>query len=176
MGWELLVGLLSIAVAMYFGLQGLRSGIDRRLADIQDKVSKINILAEKTWDLLVQHFFGYQPGTVERKLKNLGLAKITARPEPNRTIYLVVVEKPVLYDGFIAKLSKETGLEEEEKQLFRGHVPVISAIQPNMLRIAVPSDDPKICTKYMSRFLKWLDTTYVEGLARIKEYEEPIQD
>ncbi len=60
-----------------------------------------------------------------------------------------------------------------ENELFgkEGHILVLSA---NRMRYRLPSTDPKACTEFVTFLLKWLNSTYVESLKEIKEYEEPI--
>jgi len=174
MDWAVFSGLLAVAVAIYFGLQGFRKDVSDKLSDIRDRVIAMAMVVDRAWDLLKIHF-GVATGTVERNLANLGKVKITARPSADMTTYFIYVEKPVLQDGLIEKLSKEGDLEEKEKQLFGGRVPTYLTNLPNRLTVEVPCTDPKICTEYISVLLKWLDTTYYEGLSRIKEFEEPIQ-
>jgi len=174
MEWGLFVGLLAIAVAVYFGLSGFRKDVSDKLSDIRDKIIAMGTTMDKAWDLLKIRF-GVATGTVERNLKNLGKTKITASPATDKTIYFIEVEKAVLYDGLIIKLSKESDLENKEKQLFSGRVPSLFTTLGTRLTIEVPCTESKLCTEYISLLLKWLDTTYYESLSKIKDYEEPIQ-
>ena len=174
MDWALLAGLLAIAVAIFFGLWGIRKNISDKLSDIRDRLIVMGTTLENAWDLIKIHFAG-RAGTVERNLKNLGKTSITARPAVNVTSYFIEVEKPVLQGGLISKLGKETKLENKEKELFGGRIPTIYAPLANHLRVEVPSADPRICTEYISLLLSWLDSTYFEALQNIKDYEEPIQ-
>lgn len=172
--WALLAGLLAIAMAIFFGLWGFRKDVSDKLSDIRDKVIVMGVTVEKAWDLIRLHFSG-QTGTVERNSKNLGKTKITARPGVNMTTYFIEVENPVLQDGLIIKLGKETELENKEKKLFGGRIPMISVSLANRMKVEVPSAEPQICTEYISLLLRWLDSTYFEALQKIKDYEEPIQ-
>lgn len=71
MDWGLLLGLLAIAIAVYFGLWGFRKDVGDKLTDIRDKVMTMGVTLEKAWDLLKIHY-GLSTGTVERNLTNFG--------------------------------------------------------------------------------------------------------
>ena len=53
-----------------------------------------------------------------------------------------------------------------------GEEPRIYNLGPRALSIHVPSTDPAICTRYISLFLKWLNTEYWEALKELEKYEE----
>ncbi len=168
----LLIGLISIALALFFGLWGFRKGIASELSAIKEAVIAIRGTVEKTWDLVVVRF-GESSGTVERELENLGTVKITAEPGEKETSYLIEVQKPILAAGMVDKLSKETGLAKKEVEMF-GKEPKVLVLSHTRLRMLVPSSEPKLCTEYITLFLKWLDSTYFESLGGIQEFEEPI--
>ncbi len=174
MDWALFAGLIGIAIAIYFGLWGFRKDISDKLSDVRDKVMSIGITLDKAWDLIKMHY-GATSGTVVRNLKNLGSTKITARPEQDITSYLIEIEKPLLQDGLIIKLSKVTDLEKEERRLFGNRIPQVATPLGTRLLVKVPCTEPKLCTEYISLLLKWLDSTYFEALPKIKEFEESIQ-
>lgn len=182
----LFLGLVGIAAAVFFGLAGFRSGIFNELRTfrldilnelrtIREKIVAIEGTTEKIWDVMMRTSFVPTKGTVERKLANLGIVKITASPGPDQTVYDIEVEKAVLQGALIAKLGKETGFEDKEKEMFRGLVPGIRTLFPNRLRVEVPSVQAKVCTEYIGMFLRWLDSTYYESLAQISDFEQPIQ-
>ena len=168
------LGLLAVAATVYFGLWGFRKDTGDKLSDIRDKIMITGNTIDKAWDLLKMRL-GAEAGTVERTLSNLGKTKISAQPGPDLTVYIVDVEKPVLHDYLIIKLSKTTGLEDKEKQLFDDRVPTVSTPAPTRLIARVPCTEPTKCTEYLSTLLKWLDSTYYDSLAEIKKYEDPIQ-
>lgn len=188
MNWELLPGLIAIAVAIFFGLYQTRRGIFSELREIRDRVEPIKDIAnsigvikdrttrieettDKTWDLISSRLT--KEGTIKRKLNNLGEIKITAEPEEDRTRYIVETQAPVLRDGLISKLSKETEFAEKERKMF-GEEPRVTSSSPTRLLVSVPSTNPKVCTKYINLFLRWLDSDYFKGLEKLKEFEEPI--
>jgi len=170
----ILLGLIAIAVAIYFGLWGFRKDTGDKLSDIRDKVVAMGLTLDNAWALLKMHFLG-QTGTVERNLRNLGKTKITAKPGEKTTEYTVDVEKAVLEQGLIGKLSKTTGLEDIEKKFFGDQIPTGITPVPTRVIVTLPCSDSQKCTEYMSTFLKWLDSTYYDLLPKIKDYEEPIQ-
>lgn len=181
----LLIGLISIAIGIFlgsigigmgvfWGLQGFQRDLRRDISEIKERITSIEV-ARKIWEIVaLKRSSSY---TVIRELKNLGKVKITARPGRYETSYTIEVEKPILEAEFISKLGKESGFEDEvEMKMFSGKVPRVSTPTSNHLLIYLPSTNPKTCTEYISRLLKWLDTTYFEVFPRItKEWEEPIQ-
>lgn len=180
---ELLIGLLAIAVTIFFGLvaialtvffslKGLPKGVQQELSTIKEAVLAIRGTVEKTWDIVARRF-APSSRTVERELENLGKVKITAEPAIGKTIYLIEIEKPILREEFFIKKAKEPEFLEKEVKLLgkEGEVIVFS---PNRLRYYLPSTDPKTCTDFITFLLNWLDSTYVESLKDIKEFEEQI--
>ena len=178
------MGLVSIAIAIYFGVRPTLRKLEKDVSEIKTNTEPIKRIEETTrrmdekttrLDERIDTFLKIIPGkagTVELMLKNLGKVTVSAEPYANETRYIIKTEKPVLKGGFIAKVSKETGLTEKEKELFGGKTPRIIFSAPDTLILVVPSSDPKICREYMSIFLKWLDTRYWEALEQIKEYEK----
>lgn len=188
----LLIGLISIALALFFGrffgLRGFSKGISNELSnlrkntepigEIKDKISVIGerVIAiqgttEKAWDLMSVALA--KRGTVERNLDNLGKVKITAEPAADKTLYLIEIEKPILNQGYLVKISKETELAVKENELFGKEGPVL-VLSANRMRYSLPSTDPKTCTDFITFLLKWLNSTYVNSLDNIKEFEETI--
>jgi hypothetical protein len=169
---ELLIGLVAIALAIFFGLWGFRRSIGDQLSTIKEAVVAIRTTVEKTWDLAVQRFT-VSGGTVVRELENLGKVRITAEPAENETSYLVEIEKPILSQSYLVKVSRQTELARKEKELFgkEGNVLVLSS---QRMRYRMPCTDPKVCSEFVTYILKWLNSTYAESLKDIKEFEEPI--
>ena len=172
----LLIGLISIAIALFFGLffglAGLRSSIVTELSTIKETVIAIRGTAEKTWDLVVTRF-GVSSGTVVRELENLGKVKITAEPGVKETVYLVEIEKPILKEGLLIRGGKQSELVVREKGLFEREG-AVNVFSPRRMTYRIPSIDPKTCTEFITFFLKWLNSTYVESLKEIEKFEEPI--
>jgi len=172
----LLIGLVSIAVGLFlglfFGLAGFRKGITSELSAIKETVIAIQATAEKTWDLILRHF-PTGGSTIERELENLGKVKITAEPGKDETTYLIEIGKPLLILGMIDRLSKKTGLAKKETEMF-GREPRFVILSPTRTRINIPCTEAKLCTEYVTLFLKWLNSTYVESLKDVKDFEEPI--
>ena len=172
----LLIGLISIALALFFGiffgLAGFRKGIMSELSAIKEAVIDIKGTAEKTWDLVLTRF-PTGSGTVVKELENLGKVKITAEPEENETPYLIEIERPILKEGYLVKIANQTELLQKREKLFAQKVRII-VLSPLRMRIHVPSTDPKTCTDFLTFFLKWLNSTYVESLDEVSKFEEPI--
>jgi len=174
----LLIGLISIALALFlglfFGLAGFRKGVTSELSVIKDAVNAIRTTVDKTWDLVVLRFSA-SSGTVERELENLGKIKISAEPGEKETKYIIEIEKPIFHQEYIVKMYKERGLVEIEKKIFGKELNiVVTVFSPTRMRLTLPCMDPKPCTEYMTLVLKWLDSTYFESLGGIKEFEESI--
>lgn len=182
MDWSsvaLIVGLLSVALCIFFGLRGFRKEINKNLSEIEintrpvgdmkDKIITMSNTIEKIWDSIPRS--GGQ--TVERNFEKLGKVKITAEPHATETRYFVVIQKPILKEGFLIKTGKETEFLKKELEVFSRET-LISILSPHRMRIRLPSTDPKICTKFMTFLLNWLNTTYVQSLDKMKEFEEPI--
>lgn len=188
----LLIGLISIALALFFGiffgLRGFGKGISNELSslrkntepigEIKDKISGLGerVIAiqgttEKAWDILSATLT--KGGTVERNLENLGKVKITAEPGKDKTYYLIEIEKPVLKNEYIVKIDKETELVKEEMKLF-GQESQVIVLSPTRMRWHLTSTDPKTCTEFVTFMLKWLNSTYIESLKQITEFEESI--
>ncbi|HEX74757.1 MAG TPA: hypothetical protein G4N93_06400 [Dehalococcoidia bacterium] len=142
------------------------------MSAIKEAVVAIRTTVEKTWDITVLRF-GESSGTVERELENLGKIKITAEPGAKETVYLIEIEKPILRGEYIAKISKESELLQEEKKLL-GRESQVVVLSPTRMRWHLASTDPKTCTEFANLLLKWLNSTYVNSLSKIKEYEESI--
>ena len=184
--YGLLIGLVSIAVAIFFGLRGFRIGISDRLGriekEISDKLGKIEKHTEhieKIRDIVVrldertEEIMKFLPlkGTKELVFNNLGKVKVTAEPGREETVYIIEFEKLDVKPRFISKKALETGLTEEEKRLF-GKEALFHVLGPNKMSIHVPSTDPAVCSRYISRLLKWLNTEYWEALKELEKYEE----
>ncbi|PIU23170.1 MAG: hypothetical protein COT13_04495 [Chloroflexi bacterium CG08_land_8_20_14_0_20_45_12] len=171
--WSPLIGLIAIAVAVFFGLWGFRKDISGKLSDIRDKMGAMQVTVDKVWDLASRRFLG-ETGTVERSLDNLGEVKITAEPGESDTTYFVEIGKPILKGDYLMKLTKETSFAATERKLF-GSEPHVIVFSPIRMRIRIPSNDSKRCTEYITLLLRWLDSEYVAALPRlITQFEEPI--
>ena len=115
-GLGLLIGLISIALALFFGLRGVGKGIRNELSAIKETVIVIRTTAEKTWDLIVSRYAAGS-GTIVRELENLGKVKITAEPGKDETVYLIEVEKPVLREQLLIKGSNQPEFLNKEKEI-----------------------------------------------------------
>ena len=172
----LLIGLISIALALFFGiffgLSGFRKSVTSELSTIKETIIAIRTTVDKTWDLILIHF-PTGGGTIERTLDKLGKVRITAEPGEKQTTYLIEIEKPILRQGLLVKKGKEREFLEKEKELL-GKEGGVTVLSPTRLRYELPSTDSKTCTEFVTFLLKWLNSTYVESLKVIGEFEEPI--
>lgn len=177
------ISLVAIAITIFFGLRSLKGEIKNTLADakrdlstISERVVIIQETVKNVWDVAKRSPSLIGGGTVVRTLKNLGSVSITAEPHGDGTIYALSMHEPVFDGKRIVKLAKSTGFDISEKELFGGDVSVeINTPIPTRLLIKLPSTEATLCTKYMSFFLKWLDSEYARSLPRIADFEESIE-
>lgn len=169
---DLLIGLVAIALAVFFGLWSFRKGIISELTTIKETVIAIRTTAEKTWDLVLRRF-AESGGTVERQLDKLGRVKITAEPAANETSYTIEIEKPILKEGLLLKKFQEPRFVKVEKELL-GKEGMFYVLSPMRFRYELPSTDPKVCTQFITFVLKELNETYFELLGGVKDFEESI--
>lgn len=191
MNWEILVGLLSIGIALFFGLRGFASSIGQRLSKIQSntepvaeiKFTLVNVdkaitgiegNIEKVWDIVSAQRFS-QSGTIKRELTNLGTIWVNAAPGKDGTWYTVRLSKEVIIEEYYFKIQKQgTDFFDKEIEIF-GQETKTAILGSNRLRIYLPSTDADTCVRFMSFLLKWLDSKYIIGLREeIKRFEEPI--
>lgn len=171
----LLIGLLGIALAIFLGLRAFTGGIGAHLNDIKSDLKLVAQRLDDIWAL--RPFFGAPPaaGTVHRQMEHLGAVTISARPSNKETEYVVEVEKPIVRQGLIVKLSAETGFGDVEKRIFGSNVPRLAERSGNSFLVHVPTTDAKIATEYMTLFLEWLDTEYVRLIdQQLDDFEAPI--
>jgi len=174
---SIFIGLSGIALAVYFGLRGFRLEIMPKLSKIEDHTKHIKAIEETTirMDERINTFIKalpYTKGTAKGTLKNVGKFRIVAEPGKHGVRYYIEVQEPILKEEYMEKKSVETSLSERERELFGGKIPRHSVITPHRMTLFVPSNDPKICSEYISYFLKWLDSEYWESLKEVEEYEK----
>jgi hypothetical protein len=152
-------------------LSTMRKEILSELSTIKETIMAIKGTVDRTWELVLRR--GERSSTVTRGLENLGKVSITAEPAKDLTIYYIEIEKPILKEGFFRKKAGEPDFVNQETKILgkKGEVMVLT---PNYLKYILPSTDPKACTEFITFLLKWLNSTYVESLKEIKEFEEPI--
>lgn len=178
MNWELLVGLIAIAIAIFFGFGSLTKNfrdefkdISRQLASIKEKIIEVATKFDTAWGMINARWTA--GGTIQRTLPNLGKVQISASPEAKRTQYDIQVEKVVLKGGLIEKATRDSGFFNKEVELFgepTGHM----ILSSHVMRLQVPSTDPKVCTQFLTEYLNWLNSTYTKALKAVDEFEEPI--
>ncbi len=174
-GFRLISIALALFFGLFFGLSGLRNSITRELSTIKETVIAIQGTAEKTWDLILRHFPA-GGGTVVRELENLGKVRITAEPGKDETSYLIEIEKPILREGLLIRASNQPEFQNKEKEFFGEQWKRSRGVflSPTRTRYYLPSTDPKSCTGFVTFMLQWLNSTYVDSLKDVKEFEEPI--
>lgn len=165
-------GVIAIALTIFFGLKGLPKDVLGELSRIKEAVIAIRTTVEKTWDLMLRQS-AQGGGTVERQLENLGKVRITAEPGKDNTSYLIEIEKPLLKEGPLYKIVQEPDFVKQEGKIL-GQQSQITVLSPNRMRFNIPCTDPKPCTEFVTFLLKELNSTYVESLKEIKKFEESI--
>jgi hypothetical protein len=173
-GATILLGLVGIAIAVFFGLRSFSGGIKDELSTIKTKVIEIQQTAQNVWDVVRTNPLLVPGGTIEGETPNLGKLKITAEPHLDYTFYFVEVTKHIFDDKRIVQVSKETELTSKEKEMFGTDV-AIRTLVPTRIILKIPSIDPKLCAKYMSYFIKWLDSAYFQSLPKIDDFEKLIK-
>jgi hypothetical protein len=146
----------------------------RKLDRIEDNTQPIKTINETMirLDERTTGLGGRVSGTVIVTLKNLGKVTVSATPmNPSETHYSLQFEKPIKFEA-IHSVACQTGLDEKEKQMFSRTVRLVP-VNPTHLVIRAPSSDPKLCSEYVSLFLRWLDSDYLAGLEKsLAEYEQ----
>jgi hypothetical protein len=74
---------------------------------------------------------------------------------------------------YIVKIGKESKVLQEEMRLF-GRESQVIVLSPTRMRRHLASIDRKHCIYFLTFLLKWLNSTYVESLREVKEFEEPV--
>jgi hypothetical protein len=180
---------IGIAVAICFGLRGFTNRISKQvdetknsivleLSGIKENITKIITRIDDVWQLVSQLALlltkGQTVGTIEVELKNFGKTRISAEIAEKETRYMVQSQRGKLISDAIVRISKYTTLAKTELEMF-GRETMVTNIG-NWIRVQVPSVDPKLCTQYMSLFLKWLDTEYVTTLqSETDRFEKDIK-
>ena len=181
----IIVGVIAIGLAIYLGLRGFSNSVSKKvdetrnsivleLSGIKENIVKIITRVDDVWQLTSVFMKGRTGGTVEVELKNFGKTKVWAEMGENETRYIIQPEKGRLIGTTIAKISRGTGFTRTEFEMFGNEIGLMD--MGNMLRVRIPSVDPKLCTQYMSLLLKWLDTEYVRELkSQVTEFEKDIK-
>jgi len=179
------LGVVALALAVYFGLRNstnyfgkkiddIKQDIITELVGIKESITKISTRADDIFLVATVFAKGHRTGTIIVDLKHYGKTKVSAEPASSQTIYLVQPEKGKINDSTLSKVGKQTDLAPYEIQKFGRETSVM--VIGNTLRIICPSSDPKVCTDYMSYFLKWLDTKYADAQQKeIEEFENDIK-
>lgn len=175
------LGLFAIAIGVFWGLSNFTSKVSKKVGSaegsIVQKLSAIEVslgkIDTRLEDISATVFSGSQ--TIEVNLRNFGKTLVSADPNSQGTSYIITAEKGEFSDGLIDKLTKDSGFENREIELF-GTPTRITTLRPNRIKMEVPSTDPEKCTQYMSMFLKWLDTTYIERQKQeVNKFENGIK-
>lgn len=175
--WDWVVlggGLLAIALALWFGLQSFKGGIIDKLQKMSEDLSAMRTKLDAVWDVIPKGSPNWS-GTVARELPRLGKMEISANPGDRWTQYFVKIQHDVINTSLLSMLTKRTGFEEYEKVLFGGEEAEFNQVSRNAIVVKIPATDPAVTTEFMSKFLEWLDSEYIEGREQaLAEYEAPI--
>ena len=162
----LILGLGSIAIAVFLGFRGFTKGMIGPLTRIEEKVNPLASIPtdvtaarqrlDDLWDILsnsISMLQGHTHNTVESTLPNLGMTRVSATPGVDSTEYRIETERPVLNTSLISKISKESGLTEKVVEMF-GETARLSSLGRDTLILRVPSTDPKACAEFVTMFIK----------------------
>jgi len=158
----IILSAVAIALGIFFGLYSFRSGVLKELGSIKEKVVVIEKTSLDVWEVIKSKLL-FSTGTIKLQLANLGETFVTANPGPDNTVYNVKFEKGKLSASSISNITKDTGFENTEIEYFNAVTQVFSVGERN-ITVHLPSKDAKLCTEYMSVFLKWLDEVYFNKL------------
>lgn len=180
------LGVLTLALAIFFGLRGFTKDIGTKLDSVKEAIitemsgikgtiARIDERASNLLTLAQSYVFKGSSGTVTGVLRNFGKTSVSVELSSSQTIYTIEVEKGEIGVGIIGRLSKKTNLAKIEIEMF-GSETAIFGLNPRKIRLAVPSVDSEACKKYMSIFLQWLDKEYAEeSKDAVRAYEEGIK-
>lgn len=172
------LSIIGLGATFVITLIAVVSRINEKLSKIEDNTNGIsdirNDLTKLTErvDMALRLGIQFGKGTVELTLKNLGAVSVSAQTSTSvqSTRYILQFEKPFKFD-VMGTVACATGLDAKEHEMFGKNV-ISLAISPVQIMITVPSIDPKLCSEYMSFFLKWLDSEYfTRAEGTIAEYE-----
>ena len=179
-------GFLAIALTIWFGLHSFKGGLierldkmdanlSRQLQGISNDLTSMRTKLDSVWDIVALKAGPGWSGTVTRAMPNLGQVEISANPKEAQTQYFVKVQHGTLSDALIELLAKRTGFHDYEKQTLNGQAASYLQVDKHALILNVPAVDPAVTTEFMSKFLEWLDSEYIEGREQaLAEYEAPI--
>ena len=182
----LFLGLLAIAITIRFGLHGFKGGLLERLdkmeaglsgqlQKIRMELSALRTKQDAIWDILALRSQPNWSGTVTRAMPNLGTVEISANPKERQTQYFVRAQHGTMSEALIELLAKQTGFLDYERQLLDGEAATYLQVDKNALIVNVPAVDPEVTTEFVTKFLEWMDTEYVEKREKVlAEYEAPI--
>lgn len=174
------IGLVSIAVAIFFGIitagrtaAGQFAQLSGKIGDTEKLLVVIRESVDKTFYLVSMQMSG-RPGTVERHLPNIGKVLISAQPNPraNETYYNIETEMPVLKEAILLALTDDVEFQQHAADLLDGPAKLL-VLSARHLRMRLPSNDPQKCTEYVTWFMRWLNSEYVSQ-ADVSEFEKQI--
>jgi hypothetical protein len=172
------ISLILSIVGASIAVLGLLFKISEKLSRIQENTGKIeDVKTEVTKlatgvDVVIRYGLQTSKGTVTVTLPQLGRVSVSAQPGSQSTEYKLEFTKThhVLDHNYISKKTKELGFAKTEIVMF-GKESQLASLGPNLMVLVVPSTDPKLCSDYVSAFLKFIDSL-LEGYAEeLKEYE-----
>jgi leucyl-tRNA synthetase len=166
--WVSILGIVIPFIASIIWLSRKLDKIETNTEPIKTINETMIRLDERTIALV-----GKVSGTVVVTLKNLGTVSVSASDVTREgTRYSLQFQNPVKRMEFIDRIADETGFNEKEKQMFGKNATSVT-VNPNRMVLVVPSNDPKLCSDYVSLFLNWLDSEYFTRVEKvIAEYEQ----
>lgn len=172
------IGVIGVFIGIYavWGGRGLIQAI-RGIKEDSGSIKQSIDAHVKDLFALVKYQIRLRSGeTVEHVLKNIGLIKISVMDVgPDSSIYEFTTEKPIFKEEMLEKVTKETGLDKYEKELF-GTSTGFTTYTTTKLILYIPSADKDDCNKFVVFFLEWLDSKYWNALNWIDEWEESLAE
>jgi len=172
------ISLILSIVGASIAVLGLLFKISEKLSRIQENTGKIeDVKTEVTKlatgvDVVIRYGLHTPKGTVTVTLPRLGRVSVSAQPGSKGTEYKLEFTKThrVLDHNYISKKTKELGFAKKEIAMF-GKEPMLSSLGPSLMVLVVPSTDPRLCSDYVSAFLKFIDSLIGGYTEELKEYE-----
>ena len=158
------LSVIALALATFFGLwnftKGIGTKVDRakeaiitEMSSIKETIARIDERASNLLIFAQSYVFKGSSGTITGVLRNFGKTSVSAQLSSAQTIYTLEVGKGEIDVGLIGRLSKKTNLAKTEIEMF-GAEPHIIGLNPQKIKVTVPSVDSEACKKYMSIFLQ----------------------
>ncbi len=166
-----IVGASIAVLSLLFKISGKLSRIEENTGKIEDVKTEVTKLATGV-DVVIRYGLQTSKGTATVTLPQLGQVLVSAQPGSERTEYKLRFTRThhVLNINYVAKKSKEHAFGRIAIGMF-GEGTRLNDVGPGTWVLTVPSTDPVLCSDYVSRFLKFVDSLLEGYTEELKKYE-----